>query len=175
MFARGARRLPPETSQETVWGWGPLAGKEMWGDRATLIIDHICIFGFPGCAAAGLSRADLMRSAMSALEMAKRFGSTGAASGGSPTRRRSHSRNSCRSSRSAARQPAWKNRSRCAGLSRAHPCMVRSNRSPRTKPRSSRCFASRTDMLEISRRCRACFLTIRLRWCATLIPGASWR
>jgi hypothetical protein len=59
---------------------------------------------------------DRMSIAMSALEMAKLAGSTVAASGGSLTRRRSHSRNSRRSSRSAARKPAWKNRSRCAGF-----------------------------------------------------------
>ena len=66
---------------------------------------------------------------MSACEIAKRAGSTGAASGGSPIRRRSQARNSCRSRRSAAFSPAWKNRSRCCGVSLAQPCIVVSNRS----------------------------------------------
>ncbi len=52
---------------------------------------------------------------MSACEMAKGAGSTGAAIEGSISRRMSHSRNYCRSRRSAARKPAWKNRSAAAG------------------------------------------------------------
>ena len=93
-------------------GWGPLREGKKWGDRATAPFEDISIFGFQGCVAvylSGASRADLMRSATSAFEMAKR--ATGAASGGSPIRRRSQARNSCRSRRSAAFRPDWKNRS----------------------------------------------------------------
>ena len=129
MSAPGARAFRPDISRD-VWGWGPLQGIEMWGDRATAGIDHICIFGFPGCAAEavpGLSRADRMRSAMSVFEMAKLAGSTGAASGGSISRRRSQARSSCRSRRSAARRNASANRWRWRSSSRAHAFIVRSN------------------------------------------------
>ena len=94
------------------------------------------------------SRADFMSSAMSALEIAKLAGSTGAASGGSVRRRRSQSRNSCRSRRNAAFKPDRKNRSRCAGLSRTQPAIVRSNRSCRI----ARPFSSANEIPNMLRR-----------------------
>ena len=73
----------------------------MWGDRATAPFQDIWIGGFQDCVAevasgylSGASRANRMRSAMSVFEMAKLLGSTGGASGGSISRRMSHSRNS---------------------------------------------------------------------------------
>ena len=57
---------------------------------------------------------------MSRSEIAKAARSTGAASGGFLSRRRSQARNSSGLSRSAAFRPAWKNRSRCDGVSRTH-------------------------------------------------------
>jgi len=69
---------------------------------------------------------------MSRSEIAKHAGWVGAASGAVLTRRKSQARNLSRSSRSAAFRPAWKNRSRCCGSSRAHPFI-----------RTDRCGASR--------------------------------
>ena len=79
----------------------------------------------------------------------KRAGSIGAASGGFLSRRRSQARNSSLSSRSAAFRPAWKNRSRCCGLSRAQPCIVASNRSMR---RISRAFEKQMQQKKLQKR-----------------------
>ena len=68
---------------------------------------------------------------MSASEIAKRIGSTGAASGLFRSRFQSQSRIAIRSSRNAALKNARKNRSRCNGLSRSQATVVASTKSMR--------------------------------------------
>jgi hypothetical protein len=41
----------PETVSRDIWGWGPLRQEKKWGDRATALIQHIWICGFPDCVA----------------------------------------------------------------------------------------------------------------------------
>ena len=110
----------------TCRGWGPLREEKDGKTARRHPFDHISIFGFPDCVAEFFGRADFMRSAMSACEMAKLVRSTGLASGVRSAAASSQARSSCRRSR---RNAARRNASRqTAGagdrLSRAQPVRV---------------------------------------------------
>lgn len=101
----------------------------------------------------GASPADFISSAMSAFEMAKGAGSTGAASGGSISRRMSQARSSRRSSRNAARTNPSANRWRWRSLSRATPasCARTTDQCAASRDLSKREFASEPQKSKIAK------------------------